>query len=234
MLLSSPGGDLSCHPPSGHPVQRSPDLIQVLVVEPEATVARAIARLAFETVSHEPTILVGAASTVEGAKTLIDRASHHERARLVVLCAAHLGEGGSGVQVVRHASRAHADVRVVLITNGERDEILHGLRLGVDGIVAKPVALDALQSILRHVAESPRRNVVRLRVAGRERLLAEARAALEGALDSVELAEERLRDAGDEATEASRDAVQEARRLAAEAHRRVLEAERQLRGRREA
>lgn len=214
--------------------QEPPKLVQVIVVEPDADVARAIARLAFETLSREATLVVGAASSFEGARIIIERAVRRADARLVVLCPPHLADGDSGFDLVAHLASADADARVVLLTSGERDELLRALRMRVDGIVAKPVALPELRSILRFVSQAPVHAVARASLdADDQAPLTEARDALEAALDAVDDAETRLRSAGERAPYATRHAVQEARRLAAEAYRRVLEAEREMEERRE-
>lgn len=206
--------------------------MQVLVIEPDAVAARAIARVAFETLAHEPTILVGAASTVDAAKQMIAMTRQAGPARLIVLCATRLEDGGSGLEVVDYArSHPDPDVRVVLLTNGERDEIVDALRYGVHGIVGRPVEVKGLRQIIGFLSRSDLASPIVAMGGGEDATLAEAHAALERALDAVEVAHERLRRAGDRAPPAMREALRDAERLAVDGHRRVLEAERKLRER---
>lgn len=107
---------------------------------------------------HEATVVVAAASTHAGARKIIARAAGPDEAsRLSVLCAARLEDGTSGFDLVEFASRTHPDVRVILLTDGEREELLQWVLRGVAAIVSKPVSLDSLRNILARVGrERPR------------------------------------------------------------------------------
>ncbi|HET6405254.1 MAG TPA: hypothetical protein VFH78_11450, partial [Candidatus Thermoplasmatota archaeon] len=122
------------------------------------------------------------------------------------------------------------NARVILLTDGEREDLAQGLSARVDGIVQKPLALPELRAILAHLASDATRTGA-WQARAKEGASGEVRLALralDAALEAVEEAHEALRAADAQAAPALRQHLAEAERLALLAHRRVLEVERAL------
>ncbi|HVM45540.1 MAG TPA: hypothetical protein VM582_06355 [Candidatus Thermoplasmatota archaeon] len=200
--------------------------LQVFVVDPEPPVAQAIAALALEALPASADTIVARAHTVEGAKRLLERVSPDDATVVIVVCASELADG-MGLDVLNHARSHHPLARVVLLTNGEREGFLTGIRTRVDGVVSRADALRALRGIIGYLGREPAPPVPQ--VATREGVRFEqAVEALHRALEAVERAHDQLRRASDETSVTARRALAEAEILAVKAHRRVLDAEREL------
>lgn len=209
-----------------------PSPIHLFVVESDPGIAQAIASVALEAVPAEAEVVVAKSSGVAGAKRLLDRLATADAGKVIVICAVDLADG-RGLEVLSYARERHPQTRVVLMTNGEREELGGALLHGVDGIVDKPNALQPLRAILAYLArdDEPRLTAQGERVVAMQTAeFQQAVSAVEAALEAVERAHDRLRHAlGDDAG-AARRALTEAEILATELHRRMMEAERRLLG----
>ena len=206
--------------------------IHLFIVESDPVIAQAIAGVALEALPAEPETVLAKSSGVAGAKRLLDRLAPGEAGTIIVVCAVDLADG-KGLDVLGYARERHPETRVVLMTNGEREELGSAVLRRVDGVVSKPNALQPLRAILAYLAreKEPRLALQDERVVALETTeFQQAVAAVEAALESVERAHDRLRHAAGEEAGAARRALTEAEILATELHRRMLEAERRLLG----
>lgn len=210
----------------------SSPIIHVLIAEMDASVAQSVSHLVLDVFPQDAEVLVGRTSTVAGAKRLLDRAQAAADGVVIVVCATELADG-AGLDVLTYARRRHPTARIVLLTNGERDQLVVSLTSNADGIVAKPYALKPLRAILDYLSSDappvpaqphalePTVNLDRVE-------LQEAATALETALEAVERAQDRLANGASPEKDAARRALRDVEILAVEAHRRFLEAEKQL------
>ena len=209
-----------------------PRPIHLFVVESDPGIAQAIAGVALEAVPAEAETVMAKSASVAGAKRLLDRLATADGGRVIVICAVDLIDG-RGLEVLSYAREKHPQTRVVLMTNGEREEMGSALLHRVDGIVDQPNALQPLRAIIAYLArdDEPPLSVRSERVVALQATeFQEAVAAVEVALESVERAHDRLRHALGEDASAARRALTEAEILATELHRRMMEAERRLLG----
>jgi hypothetical protein len=86
-------------------------------------VVRHVAQLALDVFPQYAEVLVGRTSTVAGAKRLLDRAQAAADGVVIVVCAAELADG-AGLDVLTYARRHHPTARMILLTNGERDQLV--------------------------------------------------------------------------------------------------------------
>lgn len=202
--------------------------MHVVVIDPDVAVAKAVTSLALDVLpAHTETVIVKV-PTEEGARRLIESLSS-EHARLIVVCASDFADGGKGLSVLRYVRARRPDARVVLLTGGEREELARGLLSGADGVLAKPLALSALRSVLSYLGGTSSTTVdVRPQERDPRVELRQAIAALENAIVAVEQANDRVCSAQPAAMDLARRSLQEAEVLAAQAHRRALEAEQRL------
>jgi DNA-binding NarL/FixJ family response regulator len=216
------------------PALRNPPL-HVLVVESDPQVARDITALALVAFPRGVTTVLATTTSAADARLLIDRLAEEGSEPLLVICATKLADGQSGLDVLEAAKARHPRAVGVVITSGEREEFVEALRRGAHGIVSRSLAMESLTQILRYLAEEARTILLPAPISPESALFKEAddvretAAALERALDSVEVAAHRLRGSHGAALPDARRALEEAERLAVQAHRRVLDAQRALR-----
>lgn len=208
---------------------QTPRLVKVLVLERDPDSARAVAALALEAIPQDAQTIVAKATTVDGAKRIIEGLAIERAAPLIVVCAADIDDDGRALEIVDFARRQHPTTRAVVLTDGESRQFRRALELGVDGLHERESGLEGLRKILAYLA-MPHGAVTEITTAPTEDSdLRLARDALATALAALEEAHDHLTrailDGSDEAAEAERR-VRHAHRDAVLADRAALEAER--------
>ena len=116
--------------------------VRILVVDDHRTFAEALA----SRLRAEPGFGVAAATTIEGARRLIE-----ERRPDVVLLDVDL-DGRDGIRFAIEIRAAYADVRIVMVTAGEEERrVAEAVRGGVNAWVAKDGSVEHLLTVVRGV-----------------------------------------------------------------------------------
>lgn len=207
--------------------------IHVLVVESDPSVAREISALVVQAFLPRTTTLLATTASASDARRLIDEFARHKDATLLAICASRLADGESGLRILELARMRHPRALGVVITSGQRDELVEALRRGVVGILERPIAADALRDVIRCLGDEARSRSLPVQLDVPVAAVAaddvrDCVAALERAIDEVETAQLALRRARGAASARAQETLAQAERLAAEAHRRVLDAQRAM------
>lgn len=208
-------------------------IVKVLVLERDPESARAVATLALEALPHPTETIVGKATTIDGAKRMIEQLAASNSAPLIVICAADLDEEGRALEIVDFARKQHPTTRAIVLTDGEREQFRRALELGVDGLHERVSGLDGLRRLLAYLGSAAPMAPLGNGTAPRSDAMERARADLSAALDSLEEAHAHLARAIVEGSPGATDAerrVREAHRHAVLADRAAMEAEREAGG----
>lgn len=199
----------------------------LVVVDPDVSVAKAVTTLALDVLPPHTETLIAKTPTEDGARRIISALPDAD-ARLIVVCAAEIEDGGKGLEVLRFVRAHRPSARVLLLTGSERRDLARALVSGADGVLTKPLELDSLRAVLAFLGAPPEGVDARPLPAADHAGLRTAIQALEIALLAVESAADRVDSSSPEAVAEARHALREAELLASKAHRRALEAERAL------